>query len=506
MTDILNKDRVDITCQAYNKMEELFDLIDDLKGGTLAMRQAGEKWLPKEPKEDAVKYNNRLNRSILYPAYEETAEDLASRPFSKPVIIQGALPENLAYLENNCDEEETNIAEFAKQLFDIGLDRGLFHILIDYPRISKPNGQSLTISDEQKIGARPYFVIIKPDDLISWRTEKTSEGKIRLSQIRWKNTRTEADGTYGEKIVNEIRVMTTTTWEVWIKGDDGKYTKTDEGNHTYPDGIPLVTGYFKKTGRLTAKPPLLGLAWMNLAHWQGYSDQKNLIRYIRFPIPFFKGVTADDIKDITVGPGSYIWTSNPNGDAKYLEHSGAAAGAGRLDLQDIEERMTILGLEPLFSKPGNQTATGQAIDESRSQSCIQAWVRVVEQALRQAFVMAGTWIKTELPADFKIDIYNDFGLSLRATTDIQSLIAMRLAKELSRETFLREIKRRSLISETLDIQEEEEKIQSEGPALGTIGSNDLGGMSDEELLAMGVSDEAIKAMRDRMAEVNNGQG
>jgi hypothetical protein len=474
MIDISEINNVDVLCQAYKGMAEFFDLIDDLKGGTLAMRQAGVKWLPQEPKEDDKSYSNRLNRSILFPAYEETAEDLASRPFSKPVTIQGDLPENLAYLKNNCDEENTNLTQFAKQLFDIGLDRGLFHILIDYPKTIMPNGESLTMADEKRIGARPYFVIIKPDDLIGWRTEKTSEGKIRLSQIRWRNTRVEANGAYGEKTIEEIRVMTTTTWEVWTKGDDGKYGLTEQGNHTYPDGIPLVTGYFKKTGNMTAKPPLLGLAWMNLAHWQGYSDQKNLIRYIRFPIPFFKGVTKEDIDDIAVGPGRKIWTSNPDGDAKYLEHSGAAAEAGRQDLKDNEERMTVLGLEPLMSRSGNQVATGMAIDESKCQSSIQAWVQVVELALKQAFGVAGTWINTELPEDFKVDIFNDFGLSLRATADITALLQIRQAKELSRETFLREIKRRKLLSETVDIDEETEKIQNEGPSLSGF-TGDEGG-------------------------------
>jgi len=71
-----NKNTVDSPCSAYNAMQAHWGLIDDLLGGTLAMRAAGEKWLPKEPKEENKSWQNRLDRSILYGAYADTVDDL----------------------------------------------------------------------------------------------------------------------------------------------------------------------------------------------------------------------------------------------------------------------------------------------------------------------------------------------------------------------------------------------------------------------------------------------
>ena len=472
------KNTIDTPCSAYNTMALHWDLINDLLGGTLAMRAAGRKWLPIEPKEEELSYSNRLDRSILFTAYADTIDDLASRPFSKPVTIQGELPENLADLPDNCDGEGTGLTQFARSLFDACLNYGLTHILVDYPLTAVSQGQTLTLADEQRSGFKPYFVHIKPNQLIGWKWEKGKNGKPQLTQIRWKISRTEPSDSYGEKTINEIRVMTLNTWEIHTANDKGEYSLTQQGTHTYPDGIPLVTCYVNKTGFMTARPPLEGLAWLNLAHWQGYSDQKNLLRFIRFPLLFFKGIAQEEIdKSVIIGPGRKFSSSNPNADAKFLEHSGAGADAGRQDLKDTEERMSTLGLEPLMSRSGGQTATGQAIDESKSQSSIQAWIRSQESAITNLFKMAARWVGGELPDDFKLDIYNDFGVSIRAAADIDALIKMRQGGEIDRETFLREVKRRALLSEMTDITSVMQKIDEEGPPLASFGrdANNNGG-------------------------------
>lgn len=461
------------TNSAYGNMATHWDLIDDLLGGTIAMRQAGEKWLPKEPKEEKTAWENRLNRSILYGAYEDTVDDLVGRPFSKPVTIQGELPEALQEVKDDCDGLGTGLTDFAKDLFNTALNRGLTHVLVDYPVTQREDGKKLTLAEEKAIGARPIFIHITPDQLIGWRFDKDANGKKRLSQIRWTETIEENDGEYGTTEKTRIRVYSTDSWEIHEKNEAGAYEKVNEGTHTYPNGIPLKSFYIKKTGEMTALPPLEALAWQNLSHWQSSSDQKNLLRFARFPLLFAKGLTQEEMDDgIVVGPARMIKSTNHEADVKYVEHTGKAISAGRQDIVDIEERMIVLGLEPLLSRPGNQTATGQSIDEAKSQSSIQAWIQSLEKTLTDLFKMAAKWIDIEVPEDFKVDIYNDFGLSVRASEDIEALIKMRQSGEIDRETFLREIKRRGLLSENADVNEVIDKIEEEGPALGNIGDEE----------------------------------
>jgi hypothetical protein len=83
---------------------------------------------------------------------------------------------------------------------------------------------------------------------------------------------------------------------------------------------------------------------------------------------------------------------------------------------------------------------------------------------------AAEWAKVELPVDFAVDLNDDFGAGFRGSEDMPHLITMRQAGELSRETFLRETKRRSIISDEVDIEAEMDRIEGEGPGIGTLPS------------------------------------
>lgn len=156
---------------------------------------------------------------------------------------------------------------------------------------------------------------------------------------------------------------------------------------------------------------------------------------------------------------------------RYVEHTGAAIGAGAADLKDIEERMEILGMQPLLRRTSSSTATGVAIDDKRISSEIIAWIMATELFLTDLFNMAASWLNITLPDNFKVDIFSDLGLSVRATDDINALIQSRRAGEISRETFLREVKRRGLLDESVDIEHEIEAINAEGPSLSDVGTS-----------------------------------
>ncbi|MDE8802593.1 DNA-binding protein, partial [Citrobacter freundii] len=56
----------------YGNMVQTWDINDALMGGTLYMRQLGEAYMPRWPKEDKEDYKKRLAVATLLPAYEET--------------------------------------------------------------------------------------------------------------------------------------------------------------------------------------------------------------------------------------------------------------------------------------------------------------------------------------------------------------------------------------------------------------------------------------------------
>jgi hypothetical protein len=460
----------DTPCKAYVEMNQKWILLHDLRGGTQTMREAGKRWLPQEPNEEERQYQNRLERSFLYGAFGDTIDKIVSKPFSRAVQVNPELPEPIESMEYDVDRTGRDLTQFLREVFEAGTMYGLTHVLVDFPNVG--SDRPLTLEDEKTLGIRPVFIHIKPPQMLGWQTEYSPEGLEELASIRFKETRTEPDGDFGEKETTYIRYYTKTEWRVYRQAEDGNWSVVSGGNHTF-GRVPVFTVYFNRTGFMTADPPLEDLAWMNLAHWQSYSDQRNILRFARVGLLFIKGMNPEDMeKGVVIGPGRIIRSRSEQADMKYVETSGQGIKTGAEDLKTIEDRMEALGNQPLMSRTGSQTATGQAIDEARTQADIKSWVRVTEKFGILLFKAAADWMRIELEDDFSVDINDDFGAGFRGGEDMPHLLTMRQTGNLSLETFLRETKRRNILSDEIIIQQEIDRIEAEGPASGMLGMLD----------------------------------
>ena len=443
------------TCTQYDEMTEKWDMFHDLLGGTFVMRKAERTWLPQEPSEENNAYKNRLARSTLYNAVGNTITRLVSKPYSRAITVRGTVPDKLAKMEDDVDRKGTNLTQFGKEIFTAGVTYGLTHILVDYPETT---GEE-TLQDEKDKELRPVFVHVKPPDLLAWTVARLSNGKRIVTQVRIREYRSQVDG-YEDEQVEYIRVLRINDWELWRYDKEVKdYVMEKSGTHTF-GRVPIYTYNPNPSGFMMAEPPLEDLAHLNIAHWQSLSDQRNILRFARCGILFAKGFQEEEANGIVISPTSIVKCTNEQGELKFVEHSGAAIAAGEKDIERLEQRMEVLGLQPLIERTAQSTATGKAIDESRTHTDIQAWIRGEENALVEAFRLAAEWVKTELAEDFSIDVYNEFSIGLGAA-DTETLIKLRGAREITQTTLLDEMKRRGVLSEAVDVESEIELLDVE---------------------------------------------
>jgi hypothetical protein len=138
---IAKKISVSTPCSDYLAMVGDVELVNSLMGGTKVMRAAGEKYLPREPKESLKAYQNRLARSVLYNAFADTIYKLVGKPFSKPVTVKHETPDKIKTWAEDIDRCGCNITTFAREVLEAGLTDGITHILVDYPEA--PENRSL---------------------------------------------------------------------------------------------------------------------------------------------------------------------------------------------------------------------------------------------------------------------------------------------------------------------------------------------------------------------------
>ena len=393
----------------------------------------------------------------MYEGYNDTIEKLATRPFDQPIAFSQPIP---SYLESgnvpfidNVDGAGTSIDQFASDLLRDLVNYGKSHFLVDMPDMRGVTNRR----EELELGARPYFVRIKPSSLIGWRVERFGTQEI-VSQVRILEDQTVADGEFGEALVERVRVYESNRWRLFEKVTtrDGResWIVISEGRN--PLGrVPIVTRYVRCEEPYVSKPALSGMAWLNLAHWQSYSDQRNLLRVARVPQLMIVGVSAEERdKESHIGM-SRVWKStNENARAFFVEHTGNAIRAGEEDLTKIEQRMQVLGLQPLVESGSNTTAAARTMDESRTHSKLGAWAMFTSGGLDEGFAFAAAWKGATLDPKFKSEIFNDFELSLQSAQDMQILLSMNERNKLSDATLLLEAKRRGVISERINVKDE----------------------------------------------------
>lgn len=462
-------DTPNITLPAVDAMRADWAVIAPLMGGTKAMRAAGQSLLPRYPAEDADAYAQRLALSTLLPVYAETVGNMVSRVFAEPLQVGDDVPPEIAGWLTDIDLAGNDLNAWAVDWFRTGLSHGLCHALVEYPRA---DGVS-TLAEEQAAGLRPYAVLIKPEQVLGWRVE----GGV-LTQFRYLEVIEEPKGEFGVESVDQVRVLVPGAWRVYRYVNSG-WALHDEGVTSLP-GIPLVTFYTGRTGMLTAKPPLLELAHLNVKHWQSQSDQDNILHVIRVPILARVGMeTRYDAAgnplsaEFKVGAGTL--TDLPrDGDLKYVEHTGAAVGAGRQALQDLLDEMRMAGAK-LLARDKQQTKTATQAEEEAAQE-LSPLARMAGQfadALAQLL---------QFMADYRgiadggsVEVRGNFDMDFAPEISVPQLLQMANAGKLSDETLFSEMQRRGIISDEHDWQTERGRIGDQGPELGLIGAGNGNG-------------------------------
>ncbi|CAE6906648.1 DNA-binding protein [Pseudomonas marincola] len=450
---------------AVSAMREDWAIVDALMGGTKAMRAASTKFLPKWPKEEQDAYEARLSLSTLLPAYSETISNMTGRVFAEPITLGDDVPKEIAAFSENIDRQGNNLQVWAQELFRTGLDKGLCHVFVDYPKTKDVK----TRADEIALGARPYAVIIRPGQVLGWKSDSRN-GEQMLSQFRYMESVEEQDpdNEFALKSIDQIRVLEVGKWTTYRKTEstDKKvvWAVHEEGT-TSLKHIPLATYYTKRTGFMTATPPLLELGHLNIKHWQSQSDQDNILHVARVPMLMVSGID-DDEWELKIGTSAA--TKLPvGGDMKWVEHTGKAIDAGRVSLQDLVDDMRIAGAKLLYKeKQATKTATQAEEESAQEMSPLETMAGQLEDCIDQVFQYFAEYLKLESGGSVKVE--GNFEVDYDQQTTLPFLLNMNAAGKLSDESLFSEIKRRGVLADELDWEEEKERIEGQGPALGTF--------------------------------------
>lgn len=374
----------------YNQMASGWTLVNDLKGGTPRLRQACETYLPRFPLENKDAYAGRVRSSVLYPAYKHTVRGMEGMVFRKnlrvgddvPVKLRGTEGERGSGIIENVDLQGTHLDLFARQVFRDSFDGHSF-ILVDMPKKLPPGA---TYADEKKLKHRPRWIRYRAEQAVNWEMDYTS-GVPRLGQITFEERVTRKTGTYSRAPITRWRVLRPGSYELFEEREIGgkvEIVRYEDGETSLKE-IPVSIVYGEKLAALHSEPPLLDLAYLNIAHFQLKSDLRNILHVANVPILVRINARVDDKNKPQPISSNRIVDVQQNGDLKYVEHNGRAVPHARTEVLDLQYEMSVIGLSHLARKAEVEvTATESLLDAAETTGSLSVQARSLQDGLEGA--------------------------------------------------------------------------------------------------------------------------
>lgn len=129
----------------------------------------------KHLRENEDDYTDRVNR-LHYLNYCEPLVDFFTNFIFTETIARDGGTNTDFYTDfiNNVNRKGDNVVDFMKMVSDDTQIFGMSYVLVDTPRIPHLNGEVQVLSQAQaeEQGIKPYWVLIKPNEVIDWVTDE----------------------------------------------------------------------------------------------------------------------------------------------------------------------------------------------------------------------------------------------------------------------------------------------------------------------------------------------
>ena len=326
---------------------------------------------------------------------------------------------------------------------------GQSHILVDYPA---PSG-ALTLAEERQQNRRPYWIEVDPTNLYGWRLDRESNYG-NLVQVRLAEKAVLPDGQFGKRFtikselsnqvdigfsVKKNRLKRCMTLQITALRDnfemgsaDKDYKRVESGSFSLGE-IPLVTIYSGKTDNLVSKPPLLDIAYLNLAHFQRQADLIHSLHVASQPMLVMEGYD-DQTKDLAISV-NYAMATQPGNKVYYVEPASSAFDAQSAEIKELQMQMATLGISTLSQqKFVAESADARRLDRVDTNSMLAMVSMELEQKLQKCFNLSAEYVGIEPPSKNR----RDFDIERLIGQDITALKHHYLSQQvIDREEFER---------------------------------------------------------------------
>ena len=432
--------------RAVLDMMKGWEIMKAVTEGTDYLRQNSEAFLPLEPREDYDAYLARVNRAVFSPFTQRLIRAATGLVLRKPITLTGD-PYWTEMFKMDVDGCKSDLDEYARRVLMCSLTYGQSHILVDYPA---PSG-ARSLAEERAQDRRPYWIEVDPTNLYGWRLDREANYG-NLIQVRLAEKAVLPSGQFGEQVFDQIRVIEPGRYRVFRKKEQLEemydvsdnssvgefevattqkdYKQVESGNFSLGE-IPLVTIYSGKTDNLVSKPPLLDIAYLNIAHFQRQADLIHSLHVASQPMLVMEGYD-DQTKDLAISV-NYAMATQPGNKIYYVEPASSAFDAQSAEIKELQMQMATLGISTLSQqKFVAESADARRLDRVDTNSMLAMVSMELEQKLQKAFNLSAEYVGIEPP---EVKISRDFDIERLIGQDITALTSLFDQQVIDRDEF-----------------------------------------------------------------------
>lgn len=467
----------------YDKMAPKWKRMRDTSDGQDAIHAGGAKYLPMLPGETEAAHRARIARTPFFEATWRTIEGLRGMLMRKEpdIVISAASAPLLA----DVTKSGIDLNAFTLTVAEEALTVGRVGVMVDYPSVQpRQDGRMRTTAEALAENLRPHLAMYTTESIINWRVEWRGN-RAMLVRVVLEESAEIPNPKDRFSFVCEIR------WRVLELNEAGIYVqsvyrhganKADELLPGYPitptvNGAPLRVIPFKFIGTDDTTPsidtpPLLGLANLNISHYQTTADIELGAHRTALPTPYVTGnITQQTDRSGNPVPmvlhmgGESAWLlPGQNVTVGMLEFNGTGLGSLEKRLEVKERQMAILGARMLEQqKAGVEAAETAGIHRAGENSTLATIGATISKGMEQALVWFDQWAGGDGVVEFKMN--DEFFPANLTAQDVLALLAQWQAGGMSAQEHFDKLQKGGWIRDGKEFEDHETEIANNPPPM-----------------------------------------
>lgn len=379
----------------HEAMSPIWGQVDHVCAGEVAIKKAGETYLPKPnplDKSEANKkrYEQYKLRAVFYGATSRTLEAMVGLVYRR----KAQLTTDVKNIDLDVDGAGVSIFQQSQAVLESVMRGGRHALWVDYPVTEG----SQTVADINRQNIKPTILERDAQCVINWRTAVIN-GRRQLTLVVLSETVQEVteDG-FGLKDVQQYRVLRLEdgySVEIWREERKGVWAMVDSYTPTMGNGmawseIPFTFVGSKNNDADIDKAPLYDLSVLNIGHYRNSADYEDSVYICGQPQPWMAGLDIE-WRDKLLGEGILVGGRTviplPKGGAFGIEQAEPNTLAKEA-MDQKEKQMAALGARLLSKGEAVKTATEAQGDQESEHSVLSLVAENVSSAYTQALKWA----------------------------------------------------------------------------------------------------------------------